>query len=320
MKAIRIHQAGEPEVMKLEETHLPKPAEDEIAIKIHAAGVNPVDTYIRAGALGYGSQTPFTPGFDAAGIVEEVGAKVTLYSPGDRVYTFRTITGAYAEKALCKESHLFPLPENISFSQGAAMGVPYSTAYRALMLRGKAQPGEFLLVHGASGSVGTAAVQIASSIGMKIIGTASTRKASEMVKEQGASYILNHYEPKHFEEIMEITRGKGVDIIMEMLSNINLGKDLEILAKKGRVVVIGSRGTVEIDARNLMMRDADIRGISLLNATNEELKTIHSALYAGLKKGTLNPIIRKEMPLEEAPKAHHEVIESKAYGKIVLVP
>jgi NADPH2:quinone reductase len=320
MKAIRVHEFGPPEVMKLEEVKDPEPSAGEIVVKVKAAGVNPVDTYIRSGPYPYKPSLPYTPGMDGAGIVESTGEGVSNVKIGDRVYIAGTISGSYAEKALCKESQVYPLIGKLSFSQGAAIGVPYGAAYRGLFHRAHAVAGEVVLVHGASGGVGIAAVQLARASGMRIIGTSGTEKGSLLVIGQGAHHVFDHHAPDHMEKIMELTKGRGVDVILEMLANVNLGKDLGILAKNGRVVVIGSRGTVEINPRDAMSRDATILGMVLMNASEPEILSIHAALGAGFENGTLCPVIGRELPLAEAALAHHEVIESSAYGKIVLIP
>ncbi len=131
---------------------------------------------------------------------------------------------------------------------------------------------------------------------------------------------MNHQSPDHFEQVLALTKGRGVDVILEMLANVNLGKDLEILAQNGRVVVIGSRGRVEIDPRDAMARNASIIGMMLLKITDQESLIIHSALGAGLEKGILKPVIGLELPLAEAPQAHHLLMESNANGKMVLIP
>ena len=208
----------------------------------------------------------------------------------------------------------------LPFAQGAAIGTPYATAFRGLIQRGQAQPGETVLVHGASGGVGTAAVQLAVARGMRVLGTAGTERGRELVREQGAQAVFDHHAADYLERIMEATSGRGVDVILEMLANVNLGKDLTILAPRGRVIVIGNRGRVEIDARETMARDADIRGMVLPNTPPAELASIHAALVAGLKDGTLAPVIAQEIPLAEAPAAHRAVLEPGAFGKIVLIP
>ena len=319
MKAIQVHELGDPEVMQLQEVPDPQPSVREVLVQVKAIGVNPVDTYIRSGLFGK-RPLPYTPGMDAAGIVEAIGDGVSRVKVGDRVYTADTISGAYAEKVLCHEQHVHSLPESVSYAQGAAVPVPYATAYRALFHRGMAIPGEVVLIHGASGGVGVAAVQLAKASGMKIIGTVGTEEGRHLVTSQGADWVLDHHASEHLEEALALTDGRGVDVILEMLANVNLGRDLKILAPGGRVVVIGSRGTVEIDPRDTMSRDASILGMSLINASESENKSIHAALVAGLENGTLRPVVGQELALRQAPQAHRTVIEGSAYGKIVLIP
>ena len=320
MKAIRVTAFGGPEVLRLEEEPTPKPGPGEVLVRIHAVGVNPVETYIRAGTYARLPELPYTPGNDGAGVVEQVGADVTEFKAGDRVYTAGSLTGTYAELALCRKEQVHPLPANVSFAQGAAIGTPYATAYRGLLQRAVAKPGETVLVHGASGAVGTAAVQLARADGLRVFGTAGSDQGLKLAREQGAHEVFDHRAPDHFEEVMKATGGRGVDIIVEMLANVNLGKDLKILAKGGRVVIIGSRGAVEINPRDTMQRDADIRGMILPNTPLVEMASIHAGLVAGLENGTLRPVIGKEFALAEAVEAHRAVMKPGALGKIVLVP
>jgi NADPH:quinone reductase len=318
MKAIRVREFGGPEVLKLEEVPTPQLGPADVLVQIRAVGINPVETYIRAGTYARLPTLPYTPGNDSAGVVERVGADVNEFKPGDRVYTAGSISGTYAEFARCKAEQLHPLPANVSFAQGAALGTPYATAYRGLLQRAEAKPGETVLVHGASGGVGTAAVQLARARGLRVLGTAGSEEGLKLVREQGAHEVFDHRAPEHFEQIMKATGGQGVDVIVELLANANLGKDLTILAKGGRVVVIGSRGRVEIDPRDTMQRDADIRGMVLPNTPPAEVASIYAALVAGLENGTLRPVIGKEFPLAEAAQAHRAVMEPGALGKIVL--
>jgi NADPH2:quinone reductase len=280
--------------------------------------VNPIDTYLRSGAYPT-ARIPFTPGFDCAGTVEAAGPGAA-FEPGARVYTSSSISGAYAEFALCEAASVHPLPDNISFAQGAALGIPYATAYRALFHRAQARAGETVLVHGASGGVGTAAVQLARAAGMTVIGTSGTDTGRIAVLQNGAHHCLDHAATNYVQDLMALTQNRGVDVILEMLANVNLGKDLAMLAKSGRVVVIGSRGPVELNPRETMSRDASILGLMLFNASPADLKSIHAALFAGLANGTLVPIVGREFPLAEAPKAHEAVMAKGAHGKIVLLP
>jgi NADPH2:quinone reductase len=320
MKAIRVHQFGEPDAMRLEEVEDPKPGPGQVVVRVRAAGVNPVDTYIRAGLYANKPPLPYTPGIDAAGIVESVGEKVGGVTVGDRVYTAGTISGTYAELALCEAARVHPLPKQVTFAQGAGVNIPYATAYRALFGCARAVPGEMILVHGASGGVGIAAVQLARTAGMTVIGTGGSDRGRQLIKEQGAHHVLDHRAPDYLAQAMKLTKGRGMDVIVEMLANVNLKKDLGILAQGGRVVIIGSRGTVEIDPRDAMSRDASIIGMLLFNVSEREAATIHAALHAGLEKGKLRPVVGKEYRLADAPRAHEAVMEPGAYGKIVLVP
>ena len=320
MKAIRVHEFGAPEVMRLEEVAEPLPGPGEVVVKMAASGVNPVDAYIRSGPYRPDLKFPYTPGLDGAGVISAVGPEVKHRRVGDRVYVAWSITGTYAEQVLCKEFQTHPLPEGISFAQGAAIGVPYGAAFRALFQRGHALPGETALVHGASGGVGIAAVQLARAAGLTVIGTAGSDRGRELVLAQGAHHVLNHRVSGYLDQLKELTCGRGVDIILEMLANVNLGHDLKVLATGGRVVVIGSRGTVEIDPRDAMGKESAILGMTLYNATEKELSGMHAAFGAWLANHTLRPVVSREVPLAEAAAAHHAVLESSTFGKIVLVP
>ena len=318
MRAIRVHEAGGPEVLKLEQAPDPKPDAGQVVVKVEAVGVNPVETYIRAGKYPITKPFPYTPGNDAAGTVVAVGSGVTAVKTGDRVYTAGTLSGAYAEMVLCKQETVHPLPPKVTFEQGAALGVPYGTAWYGVHLRGKVQPGETLLIHGASGGVGIAATQIAVAWGVTVIGTAGSEKGLELVRQQGAQHVLNHHQAEYLKQVMDLAGGQGVNMIIECLANENLNKDLGVLAPFGRVVVIGSRGPVEIDPRQTMQADRSILGMSLNNADAHALKSIHAGIGAGLRNGSFSPVIGKRFPLAEAAQSHEAVMKGGAYGKIVL--
>ena len=320
MKAIIVDRYGEPEVMHLAEVPDPVPAAGQVLVRLHAAGVNPVDTYIRSGLYSRPAPPPYTPGTDGAGVIESVGPGVKHRKIGDRVYVAWSLTGTYAEKVLCTEAQTHPLPEGITFGQGAALGVPYGAAYRALFQKAHVLAGENLLVHGASGGVGLAAVQLARAAGVRVIGTVGSDAGRKLVLEAGAHAVLDHHAEDHLAKTAELTCGAGLDVILEMLANVNLGADLGVLAAGGRVVVVGSRGRVEIDPRDAMSREAVIMGMTLFKADERELASIHAALVAGLENGTLRPVVSRELPLAEAARSHHVVMEASTLGKIVLVP
>jgi NADPH2:quinone reductase len=327
MKAIRVHQFGDPSVMKLEETPEPVVGPGQVLVEIEAAGVNPVDTYIRAGAYGVLPALPYTPGVDGAGVVEAVGPLDSVshdFRRGDRVYIGGTAAGrafgSYAAMALCMPDQIHPLPTAISFTQGAGVNVPYVAAWRALFEKGHAQAGETVLIHGASGAVGIAAVQMASAAGLIVFGTAGTDRGRALAKEQGADEIFDHTSTDYQKQITAKTGGKGVDLVVEMLANVNLVRDLEMIAMRGRVVIVGNRGALEINPRSIMSKDAMVIGLTNWNATPRELAAAHAAIIAGMKRCGFKPEVGREMPLADAPRAHEAVMKPGAYGKIVLIP
>ncbi len=334
MRAVRVHTFGGPEVLRLEEVADPRPpGEGEVLVRLHAAGVNPVETYVRSGQYAALPALPYTPGNDGAGVVEAVGAarsdgaaraggagQSPAPAVGDRVYTSGSLTGTYAAAALCPAGHVHPLPAATSFAAGAALGVPYATAYRALFQRGQARTGDLVLIHGASGGVGLAAVQFAAAAGLTVHGTAGSAAGRDLVTAQGAAGVADHGAPGYAEELLALTGGRGYDVIVEMAAHAGLADDLGLLARGGRVVVVGSRGPAEIAPRDLMSRDADVRGMLLFIAAPHELAEAYTAIGAGLESGTLHPVIARELPLEKASSAHREIMAGPALGKLVLVP
>ncbi len=319
MKAIEVQQFGGPEVLQLVEKSAPVPGPGEVVVQVKAIGVNPVETYIRAGTYARLPDLPYTPGGNVAGIIASCGLDVTQWQTGDRVYSAATISGGYAEMALCKADQVFRLPENISFAQGAAVGVPAATAWRGLFIRGHGKAGERVLIHGASGSVGQAAVQLAKDAGMRVFGTAGSELGCALLQKLGAE-PFNHNQSGYEDKLHKATAGAGFDLILEMLANKNLEKDLHLLAMSGRVVIIGSRGRIEIDPRLTMGKESDIRGLVVFNATPEETEQTHSGLARAMERGVLVPGISREMALADAPQAHQLVMQDGNCGKIVLLP
>src|SRR5947199_2669291 len=232
MKAILVREHGGPEVLQLEELPDPTPNPDQVVVRLKAVGVNPVDVYIRTGAYARKPALPFIPGSDAGGEVESVGSNVTKYRPGDRVFIHGTAAehthghygGAYAQKAVCNLDHLYTLPAHVTFGQGAAMGVPYATAYRALFHKAQTRPGETVLIHGATGGVGLAATQIAHAHGVTVLGTGGSDAGLQSVRESGADAVFHHSSAGYLDEIMKATGGRGVDVVLELAAHVNLHK------------------------------------------------------------------------------------------------
>jgi NADPH2:quinone reductase len=314
-----VREFGGPEVLKFDDVPEPRVEAGQVLVRVKAAGVNPVEAYIRTG--GYGPVPfPYTPGNDAGGIVEALGAGVTGISPGDRVYTDRSVSGTYAPLAVCAAAFVHPLPASVTFSQGAGVGIPAGTAWRGLFQRGEAVGGETVLVHGATGGVGTAAIQLARAAGLIVVGTSASEAGRQYLLKQGAHHAAGHDVTAHDDQWKALTGGRGFDLILEMLANVNLASDLTALARSGRVVVIGSRGRIEIDPRETMRREADIRGLMLGYATEKEHRAIYGGLTAAMESGVLKPVVGMELPLADAARAHREVMEGASFGKIVLIP
>ena len=324
MKAIRAHSFGGPEVLVYEDVADPIPGPGEVVIDMKATGVNPADTYMRNGTYAIVPDLPYIPGGDAAGVVSAVGSGVDSLAVGNQVFVGTALsfdlTGCYAEKILRKASEILPLPEGVSFAQAAAFGVSYPTAHYALFDRGRAKAGETVFIHGASGSVGTSAIQLAKRAGMSVIGSAGSERGLALVLEQGADHAVNHTEDGYMEKVAEATGGNGPDLILEMLANVNLAADMEVAAKFGRIVIIGNRGEITVNPRLAMMKELDILGTALWNTTSDQMGPTLSDILSGIADGSLNPVIGREMPLSDAAAAHVAVLEPGAHGKIVLVP
>ena len=324
MKAIRAHAFGGPEVLQLDDVDDPSPGAGEVVIDVKAAGVNPADTYMRGGAYAIVPDLPYTPGGDAAGVISAIGDGVTKFKIGDRVFAgvavgFR-MQDCYAEKVLRKADDVVVLPDSVGFAEGAALGVPYATAHYGLFSRGGAKAGETVFIHGASGSVGTAAIQLAKRVGLTVIGSGGSERGRKLILDEGADHAVDHTAEGYIDQVKALTGSKGPEIILEMLANVNLASDLDLVAKYGRIIIIGNRGEITINPRMTMMKELDIRGLALFNGSRTQMEEIMRDLLAGLADGSLRPVVGREMPLADAAKSHEAVLEPGAFGKIVLVP
>mmetsp|Transcript_80807 Transcript_80807/g.168605 ORF Transcript_80807/g.168605 Transcript_80807/m.168605 type:complete len:365 (+) Transcript_80807:322-1416(+) len=331
--AIVVENFGPPEVLKLAEKPLPELQSGEVLVDIKASGINPSDTYIRLGPEGpYAAmpgilpKLPYTPGKDGAGVIEAIGADVTGFNVRDRVYTTNSVTGTAAAKAICKAANVYHLPEEATFAQGACIGIPCTTAYYALKTRGQVRAAEKVLIHGASGAVGLAAIQFAKKmVGPEglVVGTAGTEEGEKATKDAGIDVVVNHRKENYVNELKEAAPG-GYDLILEMFAHINLAADLGLAARRGRICIIGSRSQeIAVNPRHFMASEVDVRGVFLGKITPEENQEAHAAMRSFLSDGSLKPVVALELKLAEAALAHKEVMEPSAggaSGNIVLVP
>jgi NADPH:quinone reductase-like Zn-dependent oxidoreductase len=303
IKAIVVHQYGGPEVLKLENVPRPQPASDQILIRVMAAGVNPVDAYIRSGRFG-GGNLPFTPGMDVAGIVETTGANAKKFKPGDAVYAYLSGSeqGAYAEFCTANENEAALKPKNISFEQAAAVPLAATTAWQALIDTAKLKAGQTVLIHGGSGGVGHFAVQIAKAKGAKVIATASTGN-QDLLKEIGADQTIDYTKTK-FEDVV-----KDVDVVLDATRSDALQRSYRLVKKGGFVVTITGRpDPAELQKHGIsgssMMAHPDAEVLDHLTKLIEEKK--------------VKPIVSETLPLAEAAKAHQQIETRHTRGKIVL--
>ncbi|MCH7321452.1 NADPH:quinone reductase [Solibacillus sp. MA9] len=321
MKAIEMKNFGTSENLQLAELPLPAISATDVIVKLHAAGVNPSDVYTSTGTYAIKPQLPYTPGLDGAGIVEAVGEAVTNVQVGDRVFVASlpgATTGTFAEAVVCDANYVMQLPEHISFLQGAALGIPALTAFRAVVQKADVQANQTVLIHGASGAVGLQAVQMAKSFGATVIGTASRGEGKALVKDAGADYAFDHITEGNLEQILEVTEGAGPDVIIEFLANVNLAIDLQMVAKYGKIVIVGNRGDIEINPRLIMQKECDITGMVLFNATGDQHRELMTSVAAMLEENKLTPFVGHSYPLAQAGEAFEAVMAGRHNGKVVL--
>ena len=324
MRAIRVESFGGPEVLKLRDSlPLPEIGSREVLISVKSISINPVDTYIRAGQYSRLPTLPYTPGNDCSGVVEGVGTEVKMFKPGDRVYSLRALTGSYSTHAVCDTDYVNLLPDCLPFQEGSCLGTAYYTAYRALTA-GSAKPGQLVLVHGASGGVGTACLQLCRLLGIRAVGTAGTGNGEKAAGISGAERVVNHREEGYMDALKELSRSNGgFNVIVENAAHINLDGDLDLVANRGSIVVVGSKGmeSVAVVPRKLMAKQCSITGVMLGSISPTELVQYHAAVRAGVESGVLKPVINRVFELGEAGKAHELIMSGQgAAGQIVLVP
>ena len=323
MKAIQIKSFGGPEVLKTAEVGEPNPNKNEVKVKMFAAGLNPNENYTISGTYAYNiPELPYIPGYDGAGIIEEVGPDVEDLKVGDRVYLSAFAgnrnTGTYAEKMVTDANNVHPLPNHMTMNEGAALGIPVFTAYRALHQKAKIKAGERVLIHGASGAVGTLAVQMAKAVGAIVIGTSSTEEGRAKILSLGADYATPHVTDENKEVLLEITDQKGPDAIIEFLANVNLETDMQVIADFGRIVIVGSRGDITVSPRHLMSNDATVTGMAFTYPTAEVMHEIKHGVTALLESKRIKPVVGRIFTLDEGPEAHRHLMESSGDGRTII--
>jgi NADPH:quinone reductase len=323
MRAVVMREFGDPSVLKMETVEMPQISSGKCVVQLHACGVNPVDTYIRSGKYPKLPSLPHILGKDGSGIISSLAPdSVSDLKVGDRVYIFGALTGSYAQYTLCDSTKVFKLPSHISFEKGACLGTPAFTAYRALFEKAKAQAGETVFIHGASGGVGLAAIQLAQAAGLQVTGTASSQEGLLKLQEMGVT-AFNHKDPTYLQQIRSSPAfSHGFDICLEMLASTNLSADFSLMKPRGRIAIIGNRGEITINPRDMMTKELSVYGVTLFQSSSEELNTASIFIHQCLEEKKLDPVVSMTLSLEDAGLAHQEIIDRKSFttGNLVLLP
>ncbi len=319
MKAIKVSKYGGADVLKLSDADKPKPKPDQVLVKIHAAGLNFIDVYHRRGY--YQLNLPFIPGLEASGEVESIGKDVAEFSPGDRVaYTGQI--GSYSEFAAIDSWRLIPLPDELSFVEGAAFPMQGMTAHYLLNEFRKLKQGDTVLIHAAAGGVGLLATQLAKHYGITVIGTVSTEEKAHAAREAGADHVILYTKQDFIEETKRITNGRGATLILDGVGKSTFKGDMEAAMIKGNVVIFGaSSGPADpIVPNTLQPRSITVSGGTLVNftTTREEIRYRSSEVLTGIEKGWLKLNIHQVVPLAEAEKAHRLIEGRQTIGKVIL--
>ena len=323
MKAIVFDQVGGPEVLALADVPKPQVRSGGVLIKSHAIGVNFADTRFRQGLYTVPAKPPDTPGMEAAGVIEAVGAGVTNLRPGMRVAAFTS--KAYAEYCLSPSFMVVPLPDSVSFNDGAAFLIQVLTAYHLLHTVDSTGPGRTVLVHSAAGGVGLAAVQLAKAAGARVFGTVSSDDKVALAKSSGADAIINYTRDKFADEVLRLTDGRGVDLILDAVGKPTFEEGLRCLAPFGHLALYGRSGgaTDPLNVATLSPKSLKVSGFSLPTITrNFPDKTRESAerCFALLREGKLKLHIDKTFPLSQAADAHRYLESRQSTGKLLLIP
>ena len=326
MKAVLCRAYGPPEQLELAEAPSPTPGKGQVHVQVRACGVNFPDTLIIQGKYQFQPPLPFTPGSDVAGIVTAVGEGVENIRPGDRIMGFTgTGGGGFAEEAICDARSVVPLPDTVDFPTGAAFGLTYSTSYYALKDRARLQPGETLLVLGAAGGVGLAAVELGKLLGARVIAAASSDEKLAICRQYGADETLNYSARDLRDAIKELTGGNGVDVVYDPVGGAYAESALRGMAWGGRYLVVGfAAGDIPRIPLNLpLLKGCSIVGVFWGAFTARE--SAHNAanlreLIAWLGEGKIKPLVSATYPLAQVARALNDILERKVTGKVILLP
>jgi len=321
MRAVRCHEHGDADVLQVDETDRPEPAADELLVEVAAAGVNPVDTYFRDGSYEPVS-LPFTPGVDVSGVVTETGEAVTEFEAGDQVYGTgignASYQGSYAEYATIPTDRVVHLPEGADLIAAGAAGVVAVTAWRALIDHADLEPAEYCLIHGGSGGVGHAAVQIAAAVSARVITTAAPEYHGRL-EQLGADTVLDYGREDLTEAVLEASNG-GVDVILDHRLDDYLQFDADVAATGARVVGIGENSPDPGFSNDGVARSKDVTYTFMSMFNTPDLRVPLRGVAHLLNTGALSIDIARRYDLEEAGEAQRAVIEDSVFGKLVIEP
>ena len=322
MKAIRVHEPGEPEKLVFEDVPMPSPGPNQALVKINCIGLNFIDVYFRKGL--YKSALPFTPGMEAAGTVQAVGEGVTDVKPGDRV-AYCGLMGAYAEYSLVNATQLVQLLDSLDFQHAAAVMLQGITAHYLTHSTFPLRKGETLLLHAAAGGVGLLLIQMAKKIGARVIGTVSTEEKAALAKNAGADHIILYTRDDFEQEVKKITAGAGVDVVYDSVGLTTFEKGLNCLRRRGMMVLFGqSSGSVPPLDPGILNAKGSLYltrpGIAHYMGTREELAWRAGDIFRWISEDSLKIRIDKVFPLKEAARAHQALEARQTAGKVLIQP
>jgi len=322
MKAIVVHQTGGPEVLQFQDIPVPEPSPGEVLVKLHATGVNFIDTYHRSGL--YKLKLPFVPGMEGAGVVSAVPSDVTSFKPGERVAYAMSI-GSYAEQVTVAASKLVKLPAELDFTQGAAAMLQGMTAHYLTKSTFVLKPGHAALVHAAAGGVGLLLVQVAKLLGATVFGTVSTEEKAELAREAGADHVILYTKSDFEAEIKQLTSGRGVDVVYESVGRQTFDKSLSCLKPRGMLVLYGqSSGPVPVIDPQILNTKGSLfltrPSLAYYIASREELDARAADLFGWIREGRVKLRIGGQYALQDTAQAHRDLEARKTTGKLLLIP